>query len=547
MQPEIQRPYSEVVWFQTEELNPPADGSQLHRFQTAFAYLLTQDKDATDAFPKLELKAEEMDEMERMSATKAAVAKGVSEPPNLTEPLPTAIALWPINPNGTVLGNLPKGAGWVGKSNAKYHFRDRNGERLIGYFERNTALEKDETRITITGTREQDASLEQNAPSSKWAWFGFALTVIGFLAFIVSMGSAMETGGKLSDARNIVVSSATDIDLGFAHIVDGVCTDNQALCGDETTDQIVLKCRGELAPATLGQDKLLTPSNLCLRTWRAALVQADNKIAYRTDLQDVADIVAYFLTFFHQSGKDLSKASFVSVSEYVLVAMLSLIFIFGGIGLWISGRVAGIVISAQNRVSLSMVQVTAWTIVILAAYAIFCAFNIGAIGGRSNAVGDSPSLFPLLEGWVWGVIGITIASPFASALIKESKPKTGPEPEDQSRSSSTTLGARLRPLSRNPFPNQASISDIFLGEDVANASHLDISRTQNVVITALLLFTFIGWLVQITASIGTPVILGAFVTASPILSSFPEPGPTFTALLALTHGAYLTGKLRQRS
>jgi hypothetical protein len=242
--------------------------------------------------------------------------------------------------------------------------------------------------------------------------------------------------------------------------------------------------------------------------------------------------------------------------------MVSLILLFVALGYASSGKVFGVFISPQNRVSLARIQVTAWTIVLLSAFATYAGFNIGTMGAQWQEVfgpvvpsGDSQTtenasalnndtLFPRLQEWTWAVLGITIASPLASALIKGQKTNQTDADVKEVRDAEAQHAFRFGALAANASPSSASIADIFFGEDAFNFKRVDISRTQLVIITLILLYTYSGWLIMSMGNITRLQILEAFPNAQPVLASFPEPGAVFVGLLGLTHGAYIFGKFQ---
>jgi hypothetical protein len=231
----------------------------------------------------------------------------------------------------------------------------------------------------------------------------------------------------------------------------------------------------------------------------------------------------------------------LSLVTIYMLTMAALAAIFAALGLGGSGRVFGTVISEQNRISLSLVQVTAWTVLLMGGYTIYAAFNIGVMAETATRLGTAgDTLYPQFEGWAWAVMGIAIASPIASRVIKARKEDPAAPPPSGGLAS--TLDLRLKPLARNETAAKASLADLFFGEDQTNHQRLDITRTQHVIITALLLFTYGGWIAAAIGGLTPEQLLDAFPRALPILAEFPDPGGTFTGLLLLTHATYVAGK-----
>lgn len=546
MQPEVQRPYTEVVWYQSERLEKDPDPAELARFQTAFAYLLTQSKDLVKRLPHRRLAARDVEEMVRLDAAKTAVSKGVSDPPNLANPLPTSIALWPIDSAGKAEGNLPEGSGWVGTAKPKFIFRDRTGERQLGYFE-HLSPRPAGVPLVLTAFEHPPA-----APQSPKKFRGAAAALLGLFIFVVAMGSTIKTGGEIAEAYRTITVAHQDVTQEFVGNLESYCKTTNNFCEGKPAKTVLADCAPVIAPPNKAAADATEMSLLCSAVWDEALKHKSTHTP--DDAKDkAAGFITWIFTFAHKTGESMAISDRVSVVPYFFASILGLLLLFAGLGLGTCGKPTGIAISKQNRLSLSLLQVVLWTVIILSAYATFCAFNVGAMGATwlVKAPADptkTVSLFPQLEPWAWGVMGIVIASPSLSALIKGSKQDTGDDGDDDDAGQTTSpLNLKLGQLSRNMSPTQASFLDIFMGEDTANAAQLDISRAQNVIITSLLLFTFTGWLIQLMGSIEMSAVLSAFVEGTPILSKFPEPGSTFAALLALTHATYLAGKWKPKT
>ena len=75
-------------------------------------------------------------------------------------------------------------------------------------------------------------------------------------------------------------------------------------------------------------------------------------------------------------------------------------------------------------------------------------------------------------------------------------------------------------------PRLASIADIFVGEEKANADTVDVSRLQNVVITVTLVLGFFSLLLEMTSSITATTMLGA---KGAVFRRLPELGATSLA------------------
>ena len=79
--------------------------------------------------------------------------------------------------------------------------------------------------------------------------------------------------------------------------------------------------------------------------------------------------------------------------------------------------------------------------------------------------------------------------------------------------------------------SEASWSDLFLGEEVANRYVVDISRLQKLIITVLLVVAYVGW-------------LWSDLTTKKTFTAMPQvdENGTFIWLLGISHAAYLAYK-----
>jgi hypothetical protein len=101
------------------------------------------------------------------------------------------------------------------------------------------------------------------------------------------------------------------------------------------------------------------------------------------------------------------------------------------------------------------------------------------------------------------------------------------------------FGAESSGLAKRASPALASMADIFVREENANANTVDIARLHKVVITITLVGSFFSILTGMMSDISAVTLLGA---KRPIFTSLPELGATFTSLLLVSHATYLVAK-----
>jgi hypothetical protein len=179
------------------------------------------------------------------------------------------------------------------------------------------------------------------------------------------------------------------------------------------------------------------------------------------------------------------------------------------VGLVATGRLLGLLIDSRGRYSLTHLQLSLWTIVILSLIA-------GVFFGRWQHNAD-PLGFSI-PAVVLGLIGISAGSAVTVTAAKVAKNTTRP----------ANVAASA------PGTWRPSLIQIFLQEEGTYADQVvDITKFQNFVITVVLVLAYIGLAVQTVTAAGN----AAAVTALPGFSG------TFLVLLGISHAGYLAGKL----
>lgn len=218
----------------------------------------------------------------------------------------------------------------------------------------------------------------------------------------------------------------------------------------------------------------------------------------------------------------------------LVVVMFSLFVFMMLIGLLVMGRPFGILITEQRVMSLSRLQMTLWTIVILSA------FILAAL----QRVHDS-AIDPLainLDWQLWALLGISTTSLVGTPLILSGKKKKEPaDPkivEDTARAFEP-LGETPESVEKNRegilYANEdvtdARLTDIFEGDELKNSPYIDISKVQMFFFTLIAALTYAlalyKWFNENDAS---------------DLKSFPELSEGLIAILGISHAGYLGSK-----
>lgn len=192
-----------------------------------------------------------------------------------------------------------------------------------------------------------------------------------------------------------------------------------------------------------------------------------------------------------------------------LITMAMVVLLCGCIGKAIAGCWDGVLVDGRNRVSLSRLQMLAWTLLILSALITAVASNLGLPdNSRALAIEIPDELLAAM-----GIAAVSLAASPALLTLKGSDPGTG-----------VSLAAY------HNDPDDASWLDIFRGDDPAEANRPDLSKIQQFLITLAL----VG---------GYGVLIGdMFRHLAGSFWTFPALDPKFVWLLGISHAGYLTYK-----
>lgn len=212
-----------------------------------------------------------------------------------------------------------------------------------------------------------------------------------------------------------------------------------------------------------------------------------------------------------------------------LLGMIGLLVLAG---LKIRGRVLGALIDERNRYSLSRLQMTLWTALVLATvYAVYMANIV-----RGDAIG---ALEVDLDFNLIALMGLSFASFVAAPMALSRK---AAQPGDDSELAKT--GQQLRDtqdLDAMPSaagrvlvkssPEDARLADLIRGEDITNASVVDVPRLQMLVVTTVVVLAY-------GAAVGHCLGAGSW-----LLTTLPKLHQTLLMLMLISHGGYVAGKL----
>jgi hypothetical protein len=219
-------------------------------------------------------------------------------------------------------------------------------------------------------------------------------------------------------------------------------------------------------------------------------------------------------------------------------ALIITLLIYIGLGSDNNPKWYGVLLDKdRNRLSLSRLQITLWTIIIISAY-----MTVALIRSIPNALNElteqqkelcaqslseecaPQSLNISFPSEVWVVLGISTVSFAGSSLIKINK-------RQQFWTNITKEDLNKPVLYHAPG---AKFSDIFYGDDEGNRDSIDLSKVQMFFFTMVLMFAY-------AVAIGT-LMLNKELLHAPLAFEFPIFSSSMTTILAISHAGYLIVK-----
>ena len=562
-----------IVWGEASAVSPK-DGADvaLSRLEAVLSKLATQARKQglegrMHTLPPPRVGSQEAARYQRIISTADAIENGTWS----GVALPARAALWEVTVGGRPRLDpaLPPAVQWITEqdvaSGGEFVLGDGADGRVYRLFESPKVPAEGELPFASALTRTGLPALDATRRYTNLAWF---LGIAAVLVFLLGAALSAWTGRSLGNARNLLVA----INPGDQYALLAAATDlcaadlkafpggpRSAICdslmpagklpGRDVENRYELPNAASVLAAARACPKEPGKAG-CETIWRAAL---EVEQAQRGQSNAVA-------TFWRKLSAYLGGIAIPAGSASILLPFLMTVCGLAGLtialGLATKQRVAGVWIDSRNRVSLARAQVTLWTAVALAGYATLALFNIGfagiagpaAVAAGAAAAGSAAfAVFPRIPEALAAALGIAAVSPMLSALILPSKNESEAAQEslairggdsDLRRRGIPFFGAESDGLAMRASPQLASIADIFMGEENANADIVDVARLQNVVITITLVLGFFSALVAATA-IGSETLLGA---KAAIFDTLPELGASFAALLLASHAAYLVSK-----
>jgi hypothetical protein len=196
-----------------------------------------------------------------------------------------------------------------------------------------------------------------------------------------------------------------------------------------------------------------------------------------------------------------------------LINAIVLVVLMGLLGALLLGSPFGILINAQNRMSLERLQVVIWTCLVISAL-----FAV-AITARTMSIEIPNEILALM--------GISIGSVAGGAIVNGTKAMQEPKATVPDANNPAVSRGVLR---LTPATSKARFAELFLGDELTNHGYVDISKVQ------MFFFT-----VAIAAGYALVLSRCTFeASGEPI--QFPKLDGSIVTLLGISHAGFLTVK-----
>jgi len=202
----------------------------------------------------------------------------------------------------------------------------------------------------------------------------------------------------------------------------------------------------------------------------------------------------------------------------IIFGTMIIMFMTIGWSVSINNRFMGVLINERNSMSLSRFQMVLWSLIILSAYA-----AIALIRARSGQGVDAMEVTVPTE--LWMLMGINSASLVGSPMLSSNKTKK--RPINTNLSEINDMGI----LSVKKDENDASITDLFRGDEVNNWNYVDMPRLQMFFFTIVVAIVYCVEVYQI--------VNGENVSSTVALPTIDE---GMITLMGISNAAYLGGK-----
>lgn len=220
---------------------------------------------------------------------------------------------------------------------------------------------------------------------------------------------------------------------------------------------------------------------------------------------------------------------------WVAIFMIAFMMV---LGVTISGRFLGILITEQNTMSLARFQAVLWTVIVISAFFVIAVVRINH-GVKPSADGKaSDPLSITLSNELLALVGISATALVGSPLIAATKKSKNPDQNDSQITSGDKAPGSLNVaksegiLFKNADITAARFTDIFEGDELANNNHVDLGKVQMFYFTVIVA---VAYIVALWSAMGGEDLYGGSFT-------FPAFSAGAVGLLGISNAGYLANK-----
>lgn len=255
-------------------------------------------------------------------------------------------------------------------------------------------------------------------------------------------------------------------------------------------------------------------------------------IGFLLGLGALVALPAYWVSRGGHAGHDLAWAVRLVVfvgSLFALMAMLA------AVGVAVTGQRVGVLWTSRNTYSLSRLQVTMWTLLVLAALAAVAALRAQGLFVDQAPAGLAGALAIAIPNELLAVMGISILSAAAAPAILSVKSRSDTATSRQIEAAEVRVGGKVEAMGSvavRPDDCPPLVRDLFQGDEVSKAGTVDIGKLQQAIVTVILWGTYLA------------MVAGLFVagTSQEGVTPLPPLSETFVFLLGISHVGYLAYK-----
>jgi hypothetical protein len=222
----------------------------------------------------------------------------------------------------------------------------------------------------------------------------------------------------------------------------------------------------------------------------------------------------------------------------LILVTFSMVLLLVILGMAITSRPLGVLINERNLISLSRFQMVVWTVVVLGAYFTFAMVRIRAMAdGSLNGRSITDPLNIAIDWHLWALLGISVTSLVGTPLILSTKKNLQPDPTVAQKTAQLVdepatdiMANRQGTLYANSKISDASLTDMFQGDELSNTAQVDLAKVQMFYFTIIAVICFFI------------MVFKMLVNGNSDLSQLPVLPDGFVAILGISHAGYLTSK-----